>query len=273
MQTQPLISIVTPVYNGADYLDALILSVLHQDYKNVEHIIIDDGSNDNGATVAILKKYPHLRWWSRENKGQYATLNEALLAAQGDIVSVICADDMYVTPSAFSAVVDCWQQHPDCGAVYGDTLRMNERSELLELDPTLPKPPYSAWFIRHWLLIPHCSLFIHNTVLRKHNVLFDLSLRYAGDWDWIIRLSQVTNFVYLNQSLSVYREHLNQTSQSTLKKTLALENLKVRQRYHANALIYWSLIYKHRFLKALWLIHSQGISSFFQFFKQWITSK
>lgn len=273
MQTQPLISIVTPVYNGADYLEALILSVLNQDYKNVEHIIIDDGSNDNGATVAILKKYPHLRWWSRENKGQYATLNEGLLAAQGDIISIICADDVYVTPSAFSAVVDCWQHHPDCGAVYGNTLRMNEHSELLPLDPTLPKPPYSAWFIRHWLLIPHCSLFIDKTVLRKHNLLFDLSLRYAGDWDWIIRLSKVTNFVYLNQSLSVYREHLNQTSQSTLKKTLALENLTVRQRYHANALIYWSLIYKHRFLKALWLIRSRGISGFFQFFKQWLTSK
>jgi glycosyltransferase involved in cell wall biosynthesis len=56
IEKQPLISIITPVYNGADYLDELILSVLQQDYPHIEHIIIDDGSNDNGATLAILKK-------------------------------------------------------------------------------------------------------------------------------------------------------------------------------------------------------------------------
>jgi glycosyltransferase involved in cell wall biosynthesis len=57
MNAQPLVSIITPVYNGAEYLDELIQSVLRQDYPNIEHLIIDDGSQDDGATVSVLKKY------------------------------------------------------------------------------------------------------------------------------------------------------------------------------------------------------------------------
>ena len=56
MNAQPLVSIITPVYNGAEYLDELIQSVLRQDYPNIEHLIIDDGSQDDGATVSVLKK-------------------------------------------------------------------------------------------------------------------------------------------------------------------------------------------------------------------------
>src|SRR5512142_3060691 len=95
----PPVSMVTPVYNGAEYLEDLIHSVLSQDYPNIEHIIIDDGSQDSGATVAILRKYPHLHWWSRPNKGQYATMNEGLLAARGDILCFVNADDL-VAPNA-----------------------------------------------------------------------------------------------------------------------------------------------------------------------------
>ena len=65
-----LVSIITPTCNGAEYLEELIQSVTRQVYPNIEHLVIDDGSQYGGATVAILNRYPHLRWWSRENKGQ-----------------------------------------------------------------------------------------------------------------------------------------------------------------------------------------------------------
>ncbi len=56
--THPLISIITPVYKGEEYLEELIQSVLNQNYPKIEHLIIDDGSQDGGATISILKKYP-----------------------------------------------------------------------------------------------------------------------------------------------------------------------------------------------------------------------
>ena len=271
IEKKPLISIITPVYNGAEYLDELILSVVQQDYPHIEHIIIDDGSNDNGATVAILKKYPHLRWWSRENKGQYATLNEGFAAAQGSVVGIICADDKYVTPSALSSVIDFWQAHPDCGCVYGDTLRMDNKSEMIALDPTLRKPPYPVWLIRYWVLIPHCSLFIAKTLVADNNIVFDLSFQYAGDWDWIIRLSQTTKFAYLNQSLSVYREHAVQTSQSVAWQKLLLENRRILKQYQANYGVYWLLINQHRVLKAIWVLRIQGVSKLYNVAKAWLS--
>lgn len=270
IEKQPLISIITPVYNGADYLDELILSVLQQDYPHIEHIIIDDGSNDNGATTAILQKYPHLRWWSRENKGQYATLNEGLAAAQGDVVSIICADDKYASPSVLSSVIAFWQAHPDCGCIYGDTLHMNDKSELLELDPTLRKPPYPAWFIRYWLLIPHCSLFIAKPLIANNHIVFDLAFQYAGDWDWIIRLSQATKFAYLNQPLSVYREHIVQTSQRVGQKKLGLENHRILKRYKASYPLYWLLIYQHRLLKSVWILREKGFITLCVAVKKWL---
>lgn len=116
----PLVSIVTPVYNGAQFIEDLILSVKKQDYPNVEHIIVDDGSNDNGATIEILKKYPHLRWWSHPNQGQYATMNEGLSAVNGDFVCFVSSDDILLS-GAIKSVVDFLLSHPEMDGVFGLT--------------------------------------------------------------------------------------------------------------------------------------------------------
>jgi hypothetical protein len=146
---------------------------------------------------------------------------------------------------------------------------MNEKSELLVADPTLRKPPYPVWLIRYWLLIQHCSLFVARPLIANNNIVFDLSFRYAGDWDWIIRLSQATKFAYLNQPLSVYREHIFQTTQRVGQKKLSLENYRILQRYKANYLLYWLLIHQHRCLKAAWILRKQGVSSLYMAVKDW----
>jgi glycosyltransferase involved in cell wall biosynthesis len=255
---KPLISVITPVYNGSEYLDELIKSVQQQDYPHIEHIIIDDGSTDDGATVAILKRYPHLRWWSRENKGQYATLNEGLAAATGEVVGVISADDKYVTPSALSAVIQFWRSHPECGCIYGKTLRMDINGELLPLDPTLRQEPFPAWLLRYSLLISHCSLFVSRALIIENGIWFDPSFRYAGDWDWIIRLSKASKFGYLAQPLSLYREHPVQTTQQAGQKNLRLEVRRILKLHKSNYLLYVFLVYQHRLMKGLWVLRKKG---------------
>jgi len=267
---QPLVSIITPVFNGAEYLDGLIKSVLEQDYLHIEHIIIDDGSTDDGATVEVLKRYPHLRWWSRENKGQYATLNEGLAAARGSVVGIISADDKYVAPSTFSSVVQYWHSNPECECVYGRTLRMDSKGDLLPLDPTLRAEPFPAWFLRYSLLIQHCSLFVAKALVVDKKIWFDPSFRYAGDWDWIIRLSMAGRFGYLDQPLSLYREHPAQTRQRVSQEGLNREVRRILQRYKANPVLYWLLVYQHRFLKGLWILRQHGLQGLRAAAKDWL---
>lgn len=266
----PLISVITPVYNGAEYLDELIQSVLQQDYPRVEHIVIDDGSTDNGATVAILKKYPHLRWWSRENKGQYATLNEGLAAATGEVLGIISADDKYVAPSTFSSVITFWQSHPECGGVYGQTLRMDRQGNSLILDPTLRQPPYPSWYLRYFLLIPHCSLFVARTLVQGRNIYFDSGFRYVGDWDWIIRLSQASPLAYLPQPLSLYREHPDQATQQAMQANWTKEVRMVLRRYHASYVFYCLMVYQRRINKALWILKKNGVRSLYSAISLWL---
>jgi glycosyltransferase involved in cell wall biosynthesis len=270
---QPLVSIITPVFNGAKYLDELIQSVLQQDYPNVEHIIIDDGSTDGGATVEVLKRYPHLRWWSRENKGQYATQNEGLAAARGDILGVICADDKYVTPSAISSVVRYWKLHPECGCVYGRTLCMDGDGNPVPRDPTFWQEPFPAWLLRYALPLAHCSLFVARTLVVDKKILFDTSFRCAGDWDWTIRLSMAGEFGYLDQPLSVYREHQEQKTQRVGQNLLYLENRRVLQMHNSSPVLYWLLVYQHRFLKAIWVLRNHGIQGLRAAAKDWLNRR
>ena len=104
MPQPPLVSIVTPTFNSARYLEELLQSVEGQDYPQIEHIVIDDDSRDEGAAVDLLRRHPNVKWCSRENRGQYSTLDEGFRAATGEFVTTISEDDRYVDPGAVGAV-------------------------------------------------------------------------------------------------------------------------------------------------------------------------
>jgi glycosyltransferase involved in cell wall biosynthesis len=207
----PLVSIITPVYNGSKYIEELILSVLDQDYASLEHIIIDDGSIDNGATLAILKKYAHIRWWTRANKGAYATINEGLAAATGELVTVICSDDKYASRTALSDAVKLWSSNPDCDAVYGDTIRIDENGRIL--DDEVPRNVPLCLF-RYYPGICHCSLLVNRCVVVGEAILFDERFPYMADYDWIIQLMRRgLRFKRLRKPIAMFRQHAVQRSQ------------------------------------------------------------
>jgi glycosyltransferase involved in cell wall biosynthesis len=204
----PLVSIVTPVFNGAKYLDELIQSILSQDYPNIEHLIIDDGSTDNGATITVLARYSHLRWWSRENRGQYATMNEGLAAARGEFVCFVSADDL-VTPGAVRHVVEFMRQHPEDDGITGLTQYVNEKGECYV------NPPFQTAPIRYYAYlfqISHCSLYLKREQLIRDNLLFDPGLHYVGDYDWILRVLGKLRIYQDSSYLSSVRIHEAQTS-------------------------------------------------------------
>lgn len=114
----PKISIVTPSFNQGKYLEKTILSVLEQDYPNLEYIIIDGGSTDN--SVEIIKKYEkHLAYWvSEPDRGQSHAINKGFGHATGEILGWLNSDDYYA-PGAPQAIAEAFLANPDVGAIVG----------------------------------------------------------------------------------------------------------------------------------------------------------
>ncbi len=111
------ISIITPSYNSGQYIERAIQSVLSQDYDNWEHIIVDGGSTD--GTLEILKKYPHLKWVSEQDKGQSDAMNKGFQMSTGDIIGYLNADDMYYN-TVFGQVITQFDINKEIDFIVGN---------------------------------------------------------------------------------------------------------------------------------------------------------
>jgi glycosyltransferase involved in cell wall biosynthesis len=238
MSEQPLVSIITPVYNGAKYIEELILSVKEQDYRNIEHIIIDDGSDDEGATVAILEKYPHLRWWSRPNKGQYATMNEGLEAARGAVICFISADDL-LAKGAVNIATQYLAANPDKDGVYGDYEHINNQSEVIR--PLRPFRNAPTVFYPYSLHISHSSLYLNKRALTEKNFKFDSSLKYVGDYDWIVRILSQMRLGRTHQVFSLIRLHSDQTTNVSI---IAMRTEMIEVQRKSDISVFWASMFR-----------------------------
>jgi glycosyltransferase involved in cell wall biosynthesis len=199
----PRVSIVTPTFNQADFLRETIESVLGQDYPDVEHLVIDDGSTDD--TRSVLESFgARLRWWSRPNRGQTPTINEGFAACRGEIVTWLNSDDTLL-PGAVSWAVSALARHAGAGVVFGDTLFT--RSDGSPLNRTTAQPfDYETFVVECHNPIPQCSSFVRRSLLEETGPL-DPAFYYFMDWDLWLRAGLRRPIVYEPVLLSTYRLH------------------------------------------------------------------
>jgi glycosyltransferase involved in cell wall biosynthesis len=131
MLEKPLVSIVTPSFNQARYLETTIRSVIQQSYSPIEYIVIDGGSTDGSKQILQDHDSEIDYWISEEDQGQADAINRGLRMAKGEIVAWINSDDAYL-PTAVEEAVEALNRFPNAGMVYGDGIMVGEDLEILD---------------------------------------------------------------------------------------------------------------------------------------------
>lgn len=257
MNNDPLVSIVTPVFNGGKYIESLIESIQNQKFISLEHIVIDDGSTDNSATINILKKYQNIKWWTQDNIGQYPTLNKGIMAARGEWICIISADDLMASSDALSKLIQSIPSNEIVDGIFGRTELINEQGKSV-CEYGRPNEASPIWINNYYLLIHHCSLLVSREFILKNHLFFDEKLKYAGDWDWIIRILKKGKLKFVNIPVSKYRLHSQQTRQSTDKSELKSEDILVLRQHRISIKIHFLIIWYYRLKKILAIIYMDG---------------
>ena len=196
------ISVVTPSFNQGGYLEATLRSLLSQNYRDLELIVIDGGSTDQ--SVAIIRRYaPFLSHWeSEKDRGQSHALNKGFAHVHGEIWTWLNSDDL-LEPGVLRRVADVFAEDPEAGVVYGDCVYVGQDGETVI--EKFPGEPYSR--LRHlahrFIAQPSCFF---RTSMVPPAVREDL--HYCMDYDlWLKLADRGVKFHYVPEVFSRYRLH------------------------------------------------------------------
>ena len=192
-QRAPVVSIITPSYNQAGYMEETIQSVLGQTYPNIEYILIDGGSTDN--SLDVIKKYAgKLAYWeSVKDKGQTDAINKGFARASGEIIAWLNSDDT-LEPQAVAEAVAFLTNHPEVGLVYGDANYIDEKGRVIGRFPAAQTD--LAKLKRGYVHIPQQASFFRKSLWDQVGPLDD-SFFFAMDYDLWTRLAALAELQYL----------------------------------------------------------------------------
>lgn len=218
MSSRLKLSIITVTLNSARHLEDTIKSVLSQNYKHFEYIIIDGGSTD--GTLDIIRKYEQqLAYWvSEPDRGMYDAMNKGIARATGDIVGIINSDDYYF-PGAFSKVTDAFiDESLDQYIFWGDIIQGDE----LVLG-------WRPWNLKRGAFAPHPSMFCPKKIYDRIGT-YSLDYKVLGDYDFMYRAIHKYGVkpLYLHEPIAFFRLG-GLASQNIL--TALKDELKVKLKY------------------------------------------
>jgi glycosyltransferase involved in cell wall biosynthesis len=245
----PLVSIITPTKDRADLLEYTLRSVRNQTFRDLEHVVVDGGSED--GTVQLLERFEktyELRWISRPDAGMYPAINEGLRLARGQILAYLNSDDLYF-PWAVDVIVRAFRQHPDADFIFGDALAVDEQSGQQSLYLVRP---FDLDSVRRWDFLAQPSVFWRRSAYEA-NGPFDETLRFVADCDYWMRAGVRGKFRKVNEFLSIERNH-GGTLRASIGSPLWQELEAVRSRYvKLHGRKHWFRLRLERLRARLWV--------------------
>lgn len=198
-----LVSIITPSYNQAPFLEATIRSVLEQDYPELEYIIVDGGSTD--GSVDIIQRYAdRLAWWvSEKDAGQTDAINKGFARAKGEVLAWLNSDDTY-QPGAVSEAAAYLAQHPEVGLVYGDANFIDQSGRVIGRFPSA-QTDYRR-LRQGYVHVAQQAAFFRSELWRQVGPL-DPTFYFAMDYDLWVRLAKVSKVAYTPRLWANFRLH------------------------------------------------------------------
>ena len=252
----PKISIITPSFNQGMYLEETILSIIGQNYPNLEYIIIDGGSTDN--SVEIIKKYEkHLAYWvSEKDKGQSDAINKGFKKATGEIVCWLNSDDILVE-NALLNVANFFSENPDMDVVNGNLILIDKSSNILSGYFILKQ---KNWYAKRGIYyISQPSMFWKRRVIDSIGLLRE-DLHTQMDKEFLIRIFE-NNFKIgrLEKILAGFRIHIDSKgalgagSEINVRDVSKLEKLYSQRYVQRPNLLFQSIYGLEKLFKGLYL--------------------
>lgn len=204
----PLFSILTPSYGYGRFMSDCVRSVLAQDFRDVEHVVMDGASVDE--TVAVLRDSSsdaRLRWTSEPDTGQSDALSKAFTVSTGEWIGWLNVDEFYL-PGTLRAVADEIAGRPSADLIYGDFFEVDAGGHVLRL---VAEHAHSASALRARCYIPSCTTFIRREAIPAR--LWDSACRSMMDWDLFLEIQRAGSiFSHIPKPLAAFRVHEDQVT-------------------------------------------------------------
>ena len=229
IHSNPLVSVIIPSYNHAAYIEESILSVVNQTYKNIELIVIDDGSTDNSREILerLQKQYGFVLEF-QENQGISKTLNKAIRQyAHGKYIDGSGSDD-FLALDKIEKQVAYLENHPEYAMVFGKVHMVDEQSKIIEglqiIDPVVD-PVESVKFeaLIERDCIPSVTVMIRKEVMEELGGYNENTV--VEDLDMWLKVSSLYKIAYLDEYFAYYRWHKQNMTTFTLKMCYAVWNV------------------------------------------------
>ena len=195
------VSIITITYNSQSTVEDTIKSVVGQDFKDIEYIIVDGKSRDR--TLQIANKYSHRisKIISEKDKGLYDALNKGIRHATGDIVGLLHSDDLYANSNVISKVVQKFVQDPGVQGVYADLVFVNRNDVTKVMRTWKPGEYEEGAFVKGWMP-PHPTFFVKRELYDQFGY-FNTDLKLSADYELMLRFIHKNNIrlAYLPETI------------------------------------------------------------------------